>query len=348
MLSWVKEFWGKHWLSCVFALAIALFIGVIWVYWVSVPDNMKIPGDAGSFIGGISGSIFGVLTFIGLLWTIQLQRDELKLTRDELSRSAQAQEDSAKTAKEQQKLIQQQQFESTFFSFFDVHKNALDQITMIEKDDLSIAEISLCCVLTFPMPPDDESQFDSRYPHIAKYRQVADSLKSLSFNGNRKLNQYCMMLVQLFHFIDSAPEGLDTEKYIGIVKASIPNEVLLVIMYSCFFYKIESDKRRKESWRQYEQLFNYVEKFTIFESIDLSYRFRIGLIVMVENDYFSNDELSSTHIIKILNVYSSAFGGSYQLEYYLDQYICTDYPISKQVLDINKGSYIDQWNSNKR
>lgn len=80
-------------------------------------------GVIGDYFGGMLNPVFGFLSLLALLYTINIQlqalkiqseelkltREELEATREELARSAKAQEESSKTFK-------QQQFESTFFS----------------------------------------------------------------------------------------------------------------------------------------------------------------------------------------------------------------------------------------
>lgn len=76
----------------------------------------------GSYIGGTVGAIFAFGSFIALLYTINIQTEQLKLsrkelaeTRAELARSATAQETSQLLMSEQLKNIEKQRFESSLF-----------------------------------------------------------------------------------------------------------------------------------------------------------------------------------------------------------------------------------------
>lgn len=62
----------------------------------------------GDYIGGVLTSVLAFISFIALLHTIVIQKNELELTREELTRSASAQETTANFAEQQNGLATEQ------------------------------------------------------------------------------------------------------------------------------------------------------------------------------------------------------------------------------------------------
>lgn len=103
----------KHIVYIILAIiGIAFILPLILVKWVGI--NFNDLGTYGDFFGCFN-SMVSALAFGGLIYTIilqrqdlKLQRDELKLTRDELARQAKAQEDAANEQARQVKLLEEQ------------------------------------------------------------------------------------------------------------------------------------------------------------------------------------------------------------------------------------------------
>lgn len=91
-------------------------------------------GVIGDYFGGMLNPVFGFLSLLALLYTINIQlkalkiqseelkltREELEATREELARSAEAQEQSSA-------IFKQQQFETTFFSLINQLNREIEQ-----------------------------------------------------------------------------------------------------------------------------------------------------------------------------------------------------------------------------
>ena len=63
-------------------------------------------GQFGDYIGGILNPIFGLSTICLLIWSIQIQLNELRLSRKEFSQSTQALKDQAKISRDENARIQ--------------------------------------------------------------------------------------------------------------------------------------------------------------------------------------------------------------------------------------------------
>jgi hypothetical protein len=75
-------------------------------------------GDFGSYIGGTIGALFASCSFIALLYTVFLQRQELVTAINAL-------EDGAASQRKQVESYKAQKFETTFYSLLDLHNQAV-------------------------------------------------------------------------------------------------------------------------------------------------------------------------------------------------------------------------------
>ncbi|MBL4265715.1 putative phage abortive infection protein, partial [Vibrio fluvialis] len=172
-------------------------------------------GTFGDFVGGITNPIFSFLAFLGLLWTIKQQRDELgisreelRLTREELAKSADAQELHAQTAIEQQKLIQLQQFEATFFSLLANHEVALGKAI----EDVKSAV------------------------NLVKDNDLSDECWHFNFHEYQGLVSYFIVLYQILKFVDESTLSSHEEKkkYTSLLRAYLPSEILILLTFNCY------------------------------------------------------------------------------------------------------------------
>lgn len=295
----------------------------------------------GSFVGGLTTPIFSLFTLIMVLVSHFCQRVDA-------GKASEEREENKKVIDAQLDSVKQQQFESTFFSLLDIHNNLLSKITEIDKDNLSLAEQKICCVLEFPMDYDAPDEFDQRYSYYAKYRKVADGIKSIKFLDDPHLKLYLMGLLQLLIFIDRAEET-SQQSYCDIVKSMVPNEVLHIVMFSCFFYQQETDIDRKTSWTKYGSLFSYVEKYFFLEHIRFSYSTRDSMMMSLVTSYFyPNDKpntLPSVHALRVFNVFENAFGSNCrQIDIFINTCCLVDFSeIKTLIVPFNEDSYLGRY-----
>jgi hypothetical protein len=115
-------------------VAILAFFGLVTVAvegWLSSP-NAETMGQWGDFFGGTLNPILTFLTVAGLLYTIILQRSELRMSREELILTRQELKSSAEALRDQNDSMKQQRFESTLFSMIGVLNQIIDQMDVTE------------------------------------------------------------------------------------------------------------------------------------------------------------------------------------------------------------------------
>jgi hypothetical protein len=106
-------------LTMVSAYALAL----IWLTWPVSELSIAKSGTFGDSFGALN-ALFTGFGFMGLLVTIFLQREDLKLTREELSETRQE-------IKIQSKTFQQQQFEESFYRLLTLYKENLSTLAVV-------------------------------------------------------------------------------------------------------------------------------------------------------------------------------------------------------------------------
>ena len=145
-------------------------------------DDPATWGTFGDYLGGTLNPIISFLAFIGLLYTIRQQAQEMKATRDELERTAEQQS-------RQSEIFNLQQFESTFFSLLEQHNKAIERIN-VESIYKSLQTI-----------------YTNKIDRITTYKpskELSNSLAIKIINQHYELKSYFNLLFQILKFISSS------------------------------------------------------------------------------------------------------------------------------------------------
>ncbi|MDP5129315.1 MAG: hypothetical protein NWQ54_00430 [Paraglaciecola sp.] len=113
-------------------------------HFTTLSGDHKVWAEFGSFFGGVVTPILAFFSFIALLYTIHIQRQELVYTRTELKRSADA-------MSAQERNMRFQQFENTFFSMLQILNSLYTKVypdlssleTYVTKQNPDLATLSL-------------------------------------------------------------------------------------------------------------------------------------------------------------------------------------------------------------
>ena len=105
-------------MSCVIGFVLVTFL----LSWLCIDLFIENPNDRGTFGDkfGAVNSLFSGLAFAGLIYTIYLQKEELRLQREELQETRQEMVRQTKEFDEQNKTLQIQRFENTFFNMMEL------------------------------------------------------------------------------------------------------------------------------------------------------------------------------------------------------------------------------------
>lgn len=187
-------------------------------------EQFKALGPWGDFAGGLLNPVLTFLTFIAVLLTLWLQRDELALTRDEMIRSADALEEQGKT-------LRRQSFENTFFEMLRLHNSIVESIDLVNGDNGVITK--------------GRDAFRVFYTRLTKiYRENAKkaagryedrNVVEVSYftfwkDAQTELSHYFRFLFNFFRFIDKS--GFEGEYYVKLLRSQLSDAELLILFYN--------------------------------------------------------------------------------------------------------------------
>lgn len=199
-------------------------------------------GVFGDFMGGVLNPILTFLTLFGLITTIIIQRQELRLARHEYEKTADA--------------LSTQAIEGTFFNILDLHHNIVDNLK-VDLEDLSyrseaekaLKGISASIISTQIVAkiPSKSLKIEGRpvFEEILAFLSVEaktpeDSLKryqNIQKNHNHVLGHYFRNLYQALKIIDSYEDHKLTNeqkrKYSSILRAQLSTKELALLFLNC-------------------------------------------------------------------------------------------------------------------
>jgi hypothetical protein len=206
------------------------------MYGIFRPDFFKSNSQWGDFAGGSLGPILSFFGFIGLLYTIKIQGDELSLTRDELRRSASSLE-------AQNKEMQKQSFENTFFKMIEFHSSIVSSLHISGNG----------------MPVNGRDCFRSYYDWlvlIVRRNQNANEDISAIIenaydhywnNNSHKLGHYYRYLFNLIKFVHN--NSPDDHMYIELLRAQFTDTELALLYYNTM-------SKHGSNFSQYAEIYN--------------------------------------------------------------------------------------------
>jgi Putative phage abortive infection protein len=118
-----EELPGKRWIVVIFATVVITWVASPLILWgVSDPAER---GQFGDQYGALN-ALFSGLAFAGLIITLFMQRQELRLQREELAATRGELAGSKEHLKAQSESLQKQNFETTFFEMIRLHHVIVD------------------------------------------------------------------------------------------------------------------------------------------------------------------------------------------------------------------------------
>ncbi|NCH73279.1 putative phage abortive infection protein [Cronobacter dublinensis] len=218
-----------------------LLMGILLLFFINVIGGIfGVGGELGSFgdfIGGVANPLLTFLTFICLIKTIFMQRDELKLSRKEL-------ELTRDEYTETQLVIRRQSVESTFYNGVNLHHEIVRNLH-VNFDDLSYDEnfqserekvgLNLgiksgrACfkALLMLLTSNDLGQEEL----IHKYKYINN-------HKNEWFGHYFRNLYRIIKIIDELPSeyfSLEQKKeYCHTLRSQLSSDELAVLMLNCY------------------------------------------------------------------------------------------------------------------
>lgn len=216
------------------AIPTLLLLGLL-----SIPINLYFNGGGpenrgqwGDFVGGTINPILTFVTFLALIYTIILQRNELTLSRRELKLTRKEVRKSAKALKKQNNTFKQQRFETTLFSMIGVFNQIIDQMDLeIKRGTHNNPRIST------KKGRDCFSYINNileglvEGPGYQKKTKLADAYEGVYSKYASDLGHYFRVLYNIFKFIKES--DYSNPIYAKILRAQLSNQELLILYYNC-------------------------------------------------------------------------------------------------------------------
>jgi Putative phage abortive infection protein len=267
------------WITWVAVVLALLAIGV-YIYGIRLDSTAKI-GTFGDFVGGTLNPVFAFISFLALLYTINIQlkelalsRQELRLTREELSKSADALQSQNETSK-------RQRFENTLFSMIGV----LNQIVVdMDIGGLNNTKSGRDCFNVFFTQL--EALYSQRGYHISmgdspalieKRKQHSKSRLNTAYDKfylstHTELGHYFRVLFNIFRYIDR--NEIEEDIYHKLFRAQFSDQELLIIFYNTLS-------------QQGRPLMEYAKKFALFDNLNTEALFRKEHMDLMDPEAFA-------------------------------------------------------------
>jgi len=185
--------------------------------WFDVGDR----GTFGDMFGGLN-SLFSGLAFAGIVFTILLQRIELKYQREELRLTRETLKDQKDEMEAQNETLRLQSFENTFFSLL---KLRIDHISEIQYDTgakrgrTAFNAFNEDLIYSWKMNPNKTYDGWNHTLHC----WYADQSASVS--------PYFQMLYHTFKLIEDS-HITNKQKYFNFLRSQLSGEELILIFYA--------------------------------------------------------------------------------------------------------------------
>ncbi len=238
-------------------------------------------GTFGDFVGGVLNPLFAFLTFLGLLWTIYMQRIELADTREEMARSADA--------------FEQQNFDNTFFNMLNLLSGVVREANWGDRKGVFAFGEVLSDITQIPNEVGFFNEGDEfeRLEEL-QYFKIEDDPYSLEYESMVAYSEltksaiftyhYFRIVYNILKYISSTLEErgsngkeFDSRKYVRIFRAILSENELGVIFYNCLTLR---GIKLKE----------LAEKFELFDNLSLSSLRRQETITQFKRSAFGGNE----------------------------------------------------------
>lgn len=178
----------------------------------------KNAGEFGDMFGAVN-SLFSGLAFAGIIYTIFLQRHELKLQREELT-------DTRKVLEGQKEQLERQAFENTFFHMLTLHNQIVASFTYRPIDAGKDIHGKQC----FQSMKDDLRRTYLRKPETGG--SVEERYKKYYLaQAHDTLGHYFRNLYQILKYVKNSPVK-DKKFYTNIVRAQLSSAELFLLFFN--------------------------------------------------------------------------------------------------------------------
>lgn len=217
---------SKDWLVLMMIAVIAawaLSAVLIWPFFSTGADR----GTFGDMFGAVN-ALFSGFAFVGLIYTILLQKRELSLQRKELELTRGEMSGQRAQMESQASTLKLQQFESTFFQLLRVHGDIVNAIDLQGANGVTRGRD---CFKTFCRRLEGEI-LNLRAGASTEAEHIRLSYKAFYVNHEGEVGHYFRHLYHIIKFVDLSTVD-DKRRYTSFVRAQLSSYELQLLFYNC-------------------------------------------------------------------------------------------------------------------
>ena len=206
------------------------------------PDKAEI----GDMFGAVN-ALFTGLAFAGILITIYIQREDLKLTRREL-------EGQKAQLKAQNDTLRRQSFENTFFQLLGLHNDIVNAVTFYDIDKKEYKGRQ-CFEMLYTTLRYEYEDFKKKSEGKEDREIVTIAYESFFDNYQSDIGHYFRNLYHIFKYIHRHDIQIYKKRYTNIVRAQLSTCELALLFYNGLSkYGIERFKPIIEKYQLFDNL----------------------------------------------------------------------------------------------
>lgn len=230
------------------ASVVGYAVFLIYVTWPITSMSISNAGVFGDSFGVLT-SLFSALAFVGVVWTLNYQREEFKLQKEELADS--------------KKEIAKQGFENSFFQMLKIQNDIVNGVTFVKRGLGATERLEGRDAFKGL-----SSSLHVRFVNLAKYTKdvqwVNNVYDTFYEQEGYRLAHYFRFLYNIFRFLEESRVD-NKELYVRLLRAQISNQELFLIYYN-------SLNRRGERFKKFITKYNLMDNLPVDELADDSHK----------------------------------------------------------------------------
>lgn len=253
-------------------------------------------GQFGDFVGGVIGTLLAFAASLLYFIALKEQQKDVKTNQaslnqqiEEFSKQVEELEKSREVNQLQLTTMTLQQYESTFYSYFNIYIQVKDRIVNGGKGH------SLHTVITKLKKAIKQKAISAMNSKEA-YSYAIEQYCKLFVVNRSDISHYFRTLYRLLTIADSCPlrnKRFNAKmKYIKIIRSQLSDEELLLIYYNCYSTYAGKSRRLITEYNLLKHL-SPIHKFEIVNRFDIANE----IIVRIENFY----DFVSPYIVQFIN-----------------------------------------------
>lgn len=236
------------------AVAIAVTTTIIWFLTVDWPtDAAKTAefGQRGDFFGGFVNPFLTFIAFIGFLYTVMLQRQEIKDGREQAVKAS-------ALADEQNVSVREQNYQAAFFQMLGAHNDIVNSIRVEDpaRDNSIVTGRGAFRTIYSAMRRVYRDK-KKQYKNTNDSRVLAHSYETVYRKYQYELGHYFRSLYNTIILLEDGPSS---EKYIKLLRAQLSNQELLILFYNC---AISPHGERFKALAERHEIFNNLPPYLL-------------------------------------------------------------------------------------